>query len=187
MPAQEQALEPVTPLKVKTGFRLGTNKVAFQQLLPKLEKDCCWHIPSRGQWSTHHAIEHLLSLTGPANIVLCSWAISEEAIKSLLKLEESGQILSLQCLFDTRVQQYARNAHQIAQKSIVSIGLTKCHAKLCLIDNAHWHVSIAGSANLSRNRRVELYIITENEDLNEQHALWMKEEIAGSNPFQTNS
>jgi hypothetical protein len=169
--------------KSKVGYALGKNKAILSELLPIISKEHTYHIPSFGSFSTHIAIEHVVGLIGPCEVTLTSWAISEQAVRSLLNLIAQGIITRLTCLFDERVKTYAPNAYQLANHSISEIKLGKCHAKITVLTNDKFSVVINSSANLSLNRRIEAFVFTENEDLAKFYKSWIQHICQDANPF----
>lgn len=175
--APQLSLDQVVSAPIGTAsYAVGVNKALLSSLIPHLQKSHQWHFPSFGQWSAQHTIEHILSLTGPAEVAITSWAISEKAIRAIVKLQQSGMITSLTGLFDERVKKYAPNGWQMADHSL-NISLGKCHAKCYIIRNAEWSISIISSANLSENRRTECYVITEDPDIAGFHFGWITDMV----------
>jgi hypothetical protein len=110
---------------------------------------------SDGAWSMHHLVQYFLEQTGPADLTICTWTLTEEPARILLNLKELGLIKSLTCLFDYRIQDRSPKSFQLIEGLADSIKLTKAHAKVAAIINDDFGVSIVGSANFSRNRRIE--------------------------------
>lgn len=169
--------------KAKHHYALGKNKALLSDLLPAIEKEHTYHVPSFGSFSTYIAIEHVLSIIGPSSLTLTTWAISEAAIRSLIDLMDRGMITQLHCLFDERVKTYAPNAWQLAQHRLANIWLGKCHAKLTVLQNDHFDVTIVASANLSLNKRIEAFVFIENKSVAQFYTEWISKIMQGANPF----
>lgn len=180
--------EPKTPkaakAKLKNKLVLGTAGETLEKLIPKLEKEEVVHLPSYGNWSFHHMIKHILSLTGAADVYLTSWTISEQPVKELLQLLDNGVIQDLKCLFDSRVPKQCPNAYQIAQHRFAQLKLCHIHAKVAVIINEEYQITINSSANLSRNDAIEAYVITESLVVAKHQAQWITEQLNEAYPFK---
>lgn len=169
---------------VENKFVMGVAGSLLSELIPSLTKGEAIHIPSYGNWSFNHMISHVLKLTGPAKVFLTSWTISEQPVKELLQLLDSGRITELHALLDSRVRINCPNAYQIAQHRFVNMKLCHIHAKLAIIINDDYQITINSSANLSRNPTIECYVITESNAIASFHKGWILEQINESLPFQ---
>jgi len=108
-----------------------------------------------GAWSMHHLVQYFLEQIGPAELVISTWTLTENPARILVNLKEAGLITSLHCLFDYRIQDRSPNSYQLIQSIADKIKLTKVHAKVATITQDQKGVSIVGSANFSKNKRLE--------------------------------
>lgn len=97
--------------------------------------------------------------TGPAKVRISSFSITETAIRSFVRLQESGLITSLTCLFDLSVKRYRVGLLFFASNVISEIGMTNIHAKMAFIENENWKVIVITSANLNINDKKEAGVI----------------------------
>ena len=104
------------------------------------------HYASLGDWSTHDLLFFLLEQTGPARVYFTTWAISEYAIRQLYQFIEHGLILELKGIFDYRNGIRKPAELQFLQKITTDIKAAKCHAKVTVIENDNWGISVVGSA-----------------------------------------
>jgi len=149
-------------------------KAAFTDLEP----DHIYHFATmRGQWSTHELIGHLLTLTGPADVYITTWTITEAPARALVDLHQAGFIKSLSAVFDYRIKDGKPEPFQLVSGICSEMKLIKCHAKTCAIINEEWGVSLSGSANLSRNPRIERGCIDTHRATAEFDRDWILEEI----------
>ena len=109
-----------------------------------------------GKWSLHQLVEHLLAVTGPAHVYLATWTITEDPVRSLVRLRESGAIRDLYALLNHKVRERCPAAFHLALQQFSGVGEAKCHAKSTVLMNDDWALSIVGSANYSRNPRLEV-------------------------------
>lgn len=116
-------------------------------------------IASDGEWSMHQLLEYLLGISGPARVWISSFSITEVAIRSFLKLQERGLIEELHCLFDLTVKRHKAGLLFFANNVVSEISISKCHAKLILIQNKKYTISVVGSANFNINDKKEVAVI----------------------------
>lgn len=113
---------------------------------------------TKGRWSMHQLIKHLLGITGPSDVTLCTWALTEKPLRVIHNLKETGQIKNLVGLFEHKIKTRG-SAFAFAQQFFDEILLTKCHAKVTILEGEKLSVSIMASANLTQNRRIEAGVI----------------------------
>jgi hypothetical protein len=138
-----------------------------------------------GNWSLIDVIEYVINQIGNSHVHLSSWAIKNQAVVTLLKMREEGQIKSLHCLFDSRVPSTCKDAWQLVDANIESLKLTKVHAKVVAIKSDTHSVSVVSTANLTNNPRIERYVITESNTIYELDRHWISESISGGKPFSS--
>lgn len=110
---------------------------------------------TNGAWSMHELLEYILQQTGPANVFISTWTITENPARVLHNLVQSGLITNLKCLLDHRIKTRAPHALQLLAGTAHDMAFAKCHAKVTTIENDQWGISIVASANYSRNPRLE--------------------------------
>lgn len=128
--------------------------------IQEIKQNVTFPFASEGRFSMHELLEFLLMKTGPANVRITSFSITEVAIRSFLNLMETGIILKLECLFDISVKRHKLGLLYFVNNVASSIALTKCHAKLILIENDKWRISVIGSANFQVNDKIEAGVIS---------------------------
>lgn len=116
-------------------------------------------VASNGDWSMHELLEYLLGISGPAKVWISSFSITEVAIRTFLNLQETGQITNLSCLFDFTVKRHKTGLLFFANNVVSDITISKCHAKLILIENADCTIAVVGSANFNINDKKEVAVI----------------------------
>jgi hypothetical protein len=120
---------------------------------------------SFGEWSMHELLYYMLVRSGPANVYITTWAISELAMRSLCKYMKEGLIRQLHLFCDYR--NTSRKPAELAyiEQNATNIKLGKCHAKLTVIDSEILPVYVSGSANYTKNPRFESGSIYFNREL----------------------
>lgn len=110
---------------------------------------------NHGRWSAHDLLFYILSITGPADLYLTAWAISEKAARLVQSACDQGLLKSVHAIFDRRIE--IRNARVMAtvRNFCTSLVFVDCHAKLFVISNERWSVTVMTTANLSNNLRIE--------------------------------
>lgn len=118
------------------------------------------HFYSNGAFNLVQLMLYVLRQTGPAHVFLSTYSIAEDSIATLHRYVDSGRILSIRFLIDNRVRSISPKpfAHLIASFPDC-YRCTSLHAKVALISNDCWHISIVGSQNATHNPKLERGII----------------------------
>lgn len=162
---------------------VGRKGSSIQDILGPLRKDMHVHVPSFGSWSMHDVLAHVVQQTGPADVWVTSWTITELPVRRILELVDQGAVRSLRMLLSERVEAMNPAAHQLARFNVL-VKLTKIHAKCIVVLNADWGVVISGSANLTLNPRIEKYVICTHRAVAEAERTWIDQVMAGDHPFE---
>ena len=131
----------------------------------------------------HEMVRMILLKTGPAKVWMTTWTITEEPMRILLDLIKTGYISELSAVLDYRIEKRKPEAFQLASNIITRIKLTKCHAKVAVIRNEEWNVTIVGSANFSKNPRIEAGVIFTDKESADFHIQWIDDVIDGKEVF----
>jgi hypothetical protein len=178
LPPKEPIPEPKTiGRRSSASVQFVKPGTAISAAITHIEDGFSYHIPCFVNWSLHDVLERLLELTGPAHVCLTSWAISEGPARKIANLLKDGKILSLHCLFDHRVTRYCPAAMQLVQGQMGKIKLTGIHAKILVIENENWGISVTSTANATNKRRIEKYVITCDREVAEFERLWITKQI----------
>lgn len=124
----------------------------------------------------------ILEQTGPADVWFTSWTITEGPMRLVVDLLERGAIRSCRALLSERVEAMNPAALQLA-KGNLQLRLLKLHAKSIVVLNDTWGVTVGGSANFTRNPRIEKYIVCTHRDIAEAERTWIDQVFAGAEPF----
>lgn len=180
----EEAQEHVPGIAVAGDVRfvVGRKKADLQQIVGELRHNEHIHVPSMGAWSMHDMLAYILRQTGPADVWITSWTITEEPVRLLLQLLDKGEIRSLKAVFSERVEAMNPSAYQLARFNL-QVKLTKIHAKCIVVLNDEWGVTVGGSANFTRNPRIEKYIICTHREAAEHERQWIDQVLEGADPF----
>jgi hypothetical protein len=136
----------------------------LKEHLGKIEQNRHYRFWSKGQWSMHELLEFLLLQTGASDVYLTTWTITEDPMRKIFLLKKKGLIKSLHCVLDQRIKGNKPGPFQLLKNTADSLRLTQCHAKSLVLVNGKFNVSVLGSANLSRNPRLEAGTISTNKE-----------------------
>lgn len=134
---------------------------------------------THGAWSLHQLLEYILLHTGPAKVSFTTWTITEDPMRAVLALIDRGLITELLAIFDYRIEKRKPEAFQFANQIVSKIKLTKCHAKVLVVENTDWQVTVIGSSNFSKNPRLEAGVLFTDESTCRFTTQWITAEIVG--------
>jgi hypothetical protein len=89
---------------------------------------------------------------------MTSYSFSQKSIEALLLRKQSGLLQSVRLLIDNRVRVMSPKPFQMLQ-SAFDYRCTSVHAKVALIYNDTWKISIVTSQNATDNPKLERGII----------------------------
>ena len=145
--------------------------------LPSIEMGAIIEFVTHGRWSIHQIVKHLIQTTGAVDVYLATWTITEEPLRMLFKLKNEGKIKGLTCLFDNRIKERTPKSFQFASQFVDRIGLTKSHAKVTVLENEEWAITINSSMNWSKNPRTESGVIICTKESVDFHKKWINNKI----------
>lgn len=124
---------------------------------------------ANGKWSTHELLSYLLSITGPAELLISTFSIGEIAISTLYSLVKSEKITKLEILIDYTAKKHRLELLNFASNLGANIRIASNHSKLLLIRNQEWTITVVGSGNMTPNPRYEAGVIFTHADVFEQY------------------
>lgn len=116
---------------------------------------------SRG-WSMHQLIDYLLHLSGPADVFVSAFSISEPSMRTFLNLADDGLIQNLSFLFDFNIKRHKLGLLYFCSNITPKIYFDRCHAKTVFIINNQVRWCVLSSANLNENNKYECGTISRN-------------------------
>lgn len=117
------------------------------------------HVASCGAFSMHQLAFYVLGLTGRAKLYATTWAINETVVSMLLRAQQEGLLQEVTFLFDWRVRKYKPKAYALAAQRF-NTRVVSLHAKVCVLEGEQRSVAIVGSANCTRNSKIEAYYLS---------------------------
>lgn len=163
---------------------LGKSKDALKEVVGNLKDQKNRMVVSDGAWSMHDLLFYALEATGPAAVDLVTWQVSQRSIRMLAEGLDKGLITGLNCLLDRRTP--IRRSGEMAYIETLAnkIHLVDCHAKITLVANEGFTVSIFSSANMTKNKRVEFFIVYFDRYIFDFNKDWFTKQLEGAHPFE---
>lgn len=112
------------------------------------------HWFSQGKFSIYDLVEYVLLTTGPAELKVTSYSLSEIAIRRFDFFRNKGMITNARFIFDFSAKRN-KIALMIYASNVFEVGLIKNHTKMILVKNENYNIVISTSANLNQNLRHE--------------------------------
>jgi hypothetical protein len=157
---------------VPTEHTVLGRKTDVLSFLDNLEKGECIHFVTEGKWSSHEMLNAILRKTGASAVRISTYSMTEDPVRYLVNALGTGMITNLKVITDKRFKGQQAAAHQLASANF-GVTLTDVHAKVMVIRNDEWSVTVMGSANFTRNKRRESGIVIESPVAAQFHWNWI--------------
>lgn len=162
----------ITPVVCKTdesipdNYRSGQRAVRFigevekslTQSIGQLQNGTEHHFYSWGNFNLVKLICYLIKQTGPVHLMMSSYSFSSKSIEQIQQRIAQNEILSLKLLLDNRVRVMSPLPFQMIVTSF-NYRCISVHAKIALLWNDQWRVTIVTSQNATDNPKLERGII----------------------------
>lgn len=129
-----------------------------QQVLGKsigqLEQGKTIHYYSYGNFNLVRLLVHLIKQTGPVNVFMTSYSFSQKSIDALLHQRKVGNLLSFKVIVDNRVRSMSPKPFQMLT-TVFEYRCSAIHAKIALLWNEKWNITIVTSQNATDNPKME--------------------------------
>lgn len=140
---------------------MAETKESMISMVDHLQPDQAAMYYTRGAWSMHELLAALIMRkTGPAAVSIATWTITEDPARQIAALKHDCLISHLSVVIDYRIKHKHPKPFQLLQGVSDRLCFAKSHAKVTIIQNEDWSISIIGSANYSRNPRLEMGYIS---------------------------
>ncbi|HCY41738.1 MAG TPA: hypothetical protein DHV48_10340 [Prolixibacteraceae bacterium] len=120
----------------------------------QIGKGSTTHFYSWGNFNLVRLISYLLRQTGPAHVFMTSYSFSQKSIEQLKNRLDKNELLSFRVIIDNRVKSMSPVPFQMLMNSF-DYRCTSIHAKIALIWNEHWTITILTSQNATDNPKLE--------------------------------
>ena len=105
-------------------------------------------------------IESILDEIGSARMSVTSFSVSEEFIRKIFRMKQSGKLLNARLVVDQKAAAKTARIIHFAGNVFDSLYFSKNHSRVVLLNNDTHSVSIITSQNLTRGNRKESTVIT---------------------------
>ena len=127
---------------------------ALTRSIGQLENGREHHFYSWGNFNLVRLISYLIKQTGPAHVFMTSYSFSQKSIEQLQHKISKGEILSFKVILDNRVRVMSPKPFQMIASSF-DYRCISVHAKVALIWNDYWKITIVTSQNATDNPKLE--------------------------------
>ena len=133
---------------------IADSEKALTRSIGQLENGREHHFYSWGNFNLVRLISYLIKQTGPAYVFMTSYSFSQKSIEQLQHKISKGEILSFKVILDNRVRVMSPKPFQMIASSF-DYRCISVHAKVALIWNDRWKISIVTSQNATDNPKLE--------------------------------
>ena len=127
---------------------------ALTRSIGQLENGREHHFYSWGNFNLVRLISYLIKQVGPAHLFMTSYSFSQKSIEQLQHKISKGEILSFKVILDNRVRVMSPKPFQMIASSF-DYRCISVHAKVALIWNDQWKITIVTSQNATDNPKLE--------------------------------
>lgn len=107
----------------------------------------------------------ILKQTGRASVKMASFSISEEFLRRLYFIRKSDLISDIDIILDFKATNKTLILWPFIQQTVKNCYLASSHAKILLVYNDKWTISVVTSQNLTRGNRFESGFISTSPDV----------------------
>lgn len=141
------------------------------------------HFISDGYFSLYDLVMALVNKLSPVNLYITTYALREFATKQLITGINNKLIENISILLETRIKT-RDDVYELAKMNFSKVGLTSLHAKVTVIKSSNSYITITGSANWTKNERIENGIISTQKEVAEFHIDWIEKKLANVELFK---
>ena len=148
--------EPVSLIQENAGSSMFVAEVdkSLTKAIGQLQNGLTTHFYSWGNFNLVRLMIHILKQTGPAHAFMTSYSFSQKSIEQLKRKLEIQELLSFRVIIDNRVKSMSPIPFQMLMNSF-DYRCTSIHAKIALIWNDSWTITILTSQNATDNPKLE--------------------------------
>ncbi len=159
--------------EIEHQFYISEGYKIFSKQLNQIEYNKTYHFVSFGQWSLKHVVFHIIKLIGACDIYSTTYGLGPNSAKGIVQALKSNLINSFHFLYDNKIKSYKIEAHDICASNF-PVKIANIHAKVTVLTNDNFYISITGSANWSdSNDKIELTEIHSSKQLAYFHKNWI--------------
>jgi hypothetical protein len=157
---KQEKLQPnsITETADKPAEFVSNMDIALTKAIGLIKPQVNTHYYSFGNFNLVRLIMHLIKQTGPVHLFMTSYSFSHKSILQLQNHIENDKILSFKLILDNRVRSISPKPFQMIA-SCFNYRCTSVHAKIALLWNDNWKITIITSQNATDNPKMERGII----------------------------
>ena len=137
---------------------INDSEQSLTQAIGQLENGKEHHYYSHGNFNLVRLICYLIRQTGPVNLLMTSYSFSSKSIEQIQNRIEQKEIISFKLILDNRVRVMSPKPFQMIAASF-DYRCISVHAKIALLWNDRWSLTIITSQNATDNPKLERGII----------------------------
>lgn len=113
-----------------------------------------------GKWSAHNLLRYMCEVNGPSKVTISSWTFSDDAVRTINELRDAGLITELHILSDYRLKSTKASVLSPLEAVADQFLMGKNHSKSTAVINENTGFLYVGSANMTKNPRLEMGILS---------------------------
>ncbi len=133
---------------------VSDKELSLTKSIGNLQNEKTTHYYSWGNFNLVRLIMYLVKQTGPAHCFMTSYSFSQTSIEQLQNRLDKKELLSFRVIIDNRVKTMSPKPFQMLMDSF-DYRCTSVHAKVALLWNDTWKISIVTSQNATDNPKLE--------------------------------
>jgi hypothetical protein len=140
--------------KAEDSIFVANSDQSLTRVIGQLKNGFTTHFYSWGNFNLVRLMLFILKQTGPAHAFMTSYSFSQKSIEQLKHRLEKQDLLSFRVIIDNRVKSMSPLPFQMLMNSF-DYRCTSIHAKVALIWNESWKITILTSQNATDNPKLE--------------------------------
>lgn len=148
----------------QSGVFLAETDQVLTKVIGQLQHGKTTHFYSWGNFNLVRLMAYLMKQTGPVHAFMTSYSFSQKSIEQLKRRLEQRELLSFRVIIDNRVRTMSPKPFQMLMESF-DYRCTSIHAKVALLWNDEWKITILTSQNATDNPKLERGTIYTDEDV----------------------
>jgi hypothetical protein len=120
----------------------------------KHETPIALHFRTNGKYSLHNIAIQIANKIGPCECIISTFNISEMGARFLLTAHEKGSFSNIEIIANIAKRHNFIKACKMLEKKI-PITYHNIHAKIAVLWNDNYHISLVHSGNMSKNHNFE--------------------------------
>lgn len=139
-------------------------ELSLTKSIGQLQPGKTLHYYSYGNFNLVRLLIYLMKQTGPVNVLMTSYSFSQKSIEALLNQRKLGNLLSFKVIVDNRVRSMSPKPFQMLA-TVFDYRCSSIHAKVALLWNEKWKITVVSSQNATDNPKLERGIIFTDPDV----------------------